>query len=153
MIDRRRWPLYLAACVLLGGGVVLTFRVVASLRAGVAAAAGDSLGLEIAYELRQALGVAVLVFLAGWFAVVVGLVLRRSWLAWSLRTLGWLLLMTSTAVFAERCAALAPWGVMPPLGAGGAIGAWLNEWLRTALQPVGQYLVLGSCLAIGSILS
>ena len=121
MLDRRQWRLYLAACILLIGGVVLTFITIDSVRAGARPNPLDPLGGSIAYELRQTLGVAVYVFLAGWFAVVVRLVLRRSWLNWTLRLLGWLLLVPSSAVLAERWQALAPLGAVPPLGPGGSV--------------------------------
>ncbi|HTU19041.1 MAG TPA: DNA translocase FtsK 4TM domain-containing protein [Gemmataceae bacterium] len=151
MLDRRHWRLYLSALVLSAGGVFLTLSVLASLSAKPSRL--DPLGGAIAYELRQSLGAAVYVFLAGWFVVVVRLALRRSWLGWSLRSLGWLLLIPATAVLAERWPELAPAGAIPPLGPGGSIGAWLNTWQQNRLQPLGQNLFLGSCLAFGVMLT
>ncbi len=162
MSDGRPWRLYLAACVLLGGGLFLTLSVLDS-NAGDRATAiyrGPStppnrlgpLGAGIAHELRQTLGAAVYVFLAGWFVMVVRLAVRRSWLSWSLRFLGWLLLVPAATVLAERWPAFAPLAA-PPLGAGGSLGAWLNAWLDAAFQPIGQQLLLGSCLALGLILT
>jgi S-DNA-T family DNA segregation ATPase FtsK/SpoIIIE len=145
MPDRRHWRLYLAACILLIGGVFMTFSVLDySL---------GPLGAGLAQELRQSLGVAVYVFLASWFTVVIQLVLRRSWLSWTLRSLGWLLLVPCAAVLAERGPALALPGAMPPLGPGGSIGGWLNDWLQTAFSPTGQDVLLGSGATLGVLLS
>ncbi|HTU22757.1 MAG TPA: DNA translocase FtsK 4TM domain-containing protein, partial [Gemmataceae bacterium] len=157
MLDRRHWRLYLAVCLLLACGVFLTLSVFDSVAAGASSATKANrlgpLGSAIAYELRQSLGAAVYVFLAGWFAVLVRLALRRSWLGWSLRSLGWLLLVPGTAVLAERWPELAPAGALPPLGCGGSIGAWLNYWLESVLPPIGQDLVLGGCVVIGMVLT
>ncbi|HEY7426731.1 MAG TPA: DNA translocase FtsK 4TM domain-containing protein [Gemmataceae bacterium] len=146
MPDRRHWRLYLAACILLAGGVFLTLSVLDCCPTG-------PLGADLAHELRQSLGAAVYVFLAGWFTVVVRLVLRRSWLSWSLRSLGWLLLIPSAAVLAERWPDLVPPSAILPLGPGGSIGAWLNDWLQTSFPPIGQDILLGSCAALGVLLS
>jgi S-DNA-T family DNA segregation ATPase FtsK/SpoIIIE len=148
MPERRHWRLYLAVSLLLIAGGFLTLSVSASgsLRVG-------PLGSAIASELRQSLGAAVYVFLAGWFVVPVRLVLRHSWLGWSLRSLGWLLLVPCAAVLAERWPGLAPAGALPPLGRGGSIGAWLNDGLESALPPIGQDLLLGGCLLLGLVLT
>jgi S-DNA-T family DNA segregation ATPase FtsK/SpoIIIE len=157
MLDRRHWRLYLAVCFLWAGGAFLTLSVGASFSSDAAAATQSnrfgSLGGAIAYELRQSLGVAVYVFLAGWFAVLLHLVFRRSWLLWSLRALGWLLLVVCTAALAEHWPALTPAGAFPPLGPGGSIGAWLNDWLESALPPIASYLLLGSGLVLGVVLT
>jgi S-DNA-T family DNA segregation ATPase FtsK/SpoIIIE len=157
MPDRRYWRLYLAVCLLLSGGVFLTLSVFDSFSSAASAAAKanrlGSVGSAIGYELRQSLGAAVYVFLAGWFAVLVRLVLRRSWIGWSIRSLGWLLLIPGAAVLAERLPELAPVAALPPLGRGGSIGAWLNGWMENALPPRGQEFLLGSCLALGVALT
>ncbi|MGH7222192.1 MAG: DNA translocase FtsK 4TM domain-containing protein, partial [Gemmataceae bacterium] len=157
MPDRRHWRLYLSALVLLVGGAYLTLSVLDSVSAEKRIAAKPnrlgSLGGAIAYELRHSLGTAVYVFLGGWFVVVVRLALRRSWLRWSLRSLGWLLLIPTAAVLAERWPKLAPAGAVLPLGPGGSIGAWINDWLQDRLQPLGQDLLLVGCLALGVILT
>jgi DNA segregation ATPase FtsK/SpoIIIE, S-DNA-T family len=150
MSDRRHWRLYLSVLVLLVGGVFLTLSVLDSVSADRRL---DPLGGAIAYELRQSLGAAVYVFLTGWFVVIVRLALRRSWLGWWLRSLGWLLLVPAAAVLAERWPEVAPAGAVLPLGPGGSIGAWLNEWLQGWLQPRGQDLFLAGCLALGVLLT
>ncbi len=167
MPDRRDWRLYLAVCLLLFGGVFLLLSVFDSVAAAPVADAPGSpafvhapssprvgqLGGAIATELRQSLGAAVYVFLAGWFAVLIRLVTRRSWFRWSLRSLGWLLLVPCVAVLAERWPALAPAGALSPLGPGGSIGGWLNDWLTSALGPIAQDVLLGGCLALGAVLT
>jgi DNA segregation ATPase FtsK/SpoIIIE, S-DNA-T family len=153
MPNRRYWRLYLAACVLLASGVFLALSVFDSVSAASRSNRLGPVGGAIAYELRQSLGAAVYVFLLGWFVVLIRVVLRRSWLGWSLRSLGWLFLVPCTAVLAERLPELSPAGALPPLGCGGSIGAWLNGWLDSALPPTGQDLLLGGCLLLGVVLT
>src|SRR5438128_506820 len=50
-------------------------------------------GATIASGLVNALGLAVYVLLAGWFLAVVFVFLRRRMVRWSLRLIGWLLLI------------------------------------------------------------
>jgi S-DNA-T family DNA segregation ATPase FtsK/SpoIIIE len=163
MPDRRYWRLYLAVCVLLLGGLFLTLSVLdydpSDLPSAVypAPAAPHNrlgpLGAAIAHELRQTLGVAVYVFLTGWFIVASLLVLRRSWVAWSLRFLGWLLLVPATAVLAERWLRPAPWWATPFLGSGGSLGVWLDAWLTNSIQPIAQHILLGGCLTLSVVLA
>jgi S-DNA-T family DNA segregation ATPase FtsK/SpoIIIE len=163
MPDRRHWRLYLAVCILLGGGVFLTLSVLDHDPADALGAVYPAhaaphnrlgpLGADIAHELRQTLGAAVYVFLAGWFIVAIRLVLRRSWLSWSLRSLGWLLLVPVAATLAERWPAPVASLATPPFGPGGSLGAWLNDRLTTSLQPIGQGLIVGICLALGLVLT
>ncbi len=153
MPDRRYWRLYLAVCLLLAAGVFLALSVFDSIYSASRSNRLGPLGGALANELRQSLGAAVYVFLIGWFVVLVRLVLRRSWLGWSLRSMGWLFLIPCTAVLAERLPELAPAGALPPLGNGGSIGAWLNDWLESALPPIGQEFLLGGCLFLGVVLT
>jgi S-DNA-T family DNA segregation ATPase FtsK/SpoIIIE len=157
MPDRRHWRLYLSVCLLLAGGVFLSLSVFDSEFANAPGAARPNrlgqIGSAIAYELRQSLGAAVYVFLVAWFAVLIRLVLRRSWLRWLLRSLGWLILIACAAVLAERWPALAPAGALPPLGRGGSIGAWLNDSVENAFQPSVQVILIGSSFALGLILT
>jgi S-DNA-T family DNA segregation ATPase FtsK/SpoIIIE len=149
MSERRCWQLDLAACLLLALGLL----------AALAVFSNDPAGAEVAYPPRPpvqpllgpagawlarallgSLGVAVYVFLAGWFVFVLLLLLRRAWLTWILRLLGWLVLVPCTAVLAER---LAPgWKGAPVEGAGGSLGVWLSLCLDAYLHPVGQVVIL-----------
>src|SRR5438105_1866899 len=54
-------------------------------------------GAQLARGLTDALGLAVYVLLASWFVLVILLFLRRSWLTWSIRLLGWLILLPCAA--------------------------------------------------------
>src|SRR5437764_1026164 len=123
MSDRRAWRLDLAASVLLCAGLLVGLAI---LTQGPADNVLGPVGARLAQALLLTLGVAVYVWLAAWFVLVLLLFLRRSCLAWSLRLLGWLLLMPSVAVFAQR------WGppqAASPFGPGGALGAWLRLWM------------------------
>ena len=163
MPDRRHWRLYLAVCLLLGVGLFLTLSVLDYDPADVPGAIYPSpagthnrlgpLGAGIAHELRQSLGAAVFVFLAGWHVVAFRVLLRRTWLAWSLRSSGWLLLVPAATVVAERWPDLPSSLAAPPLGPGGIFGAWLDDWLRGTFHPAGQYLLLGGCITLGVALA
>jgi S-DNA-T family DNA segregation ATPase FtsK/SpoIIIE len=163
MPDRRHWRLYLAAIILVGGGLFLTLSVLDYDPADGSGSVYPSpstphnrmgpLGAGIAHELRQTLGAAVFVFLAGWFAIVVRLTLRKSWLGWSLRSLGWALLVPAATVVAERWPELPSSLSAPPLGPGGSLGFWLNDWLQATFHPAGQSILLAACLAVGVALT
>jgi S-DNA-T family DNA segregation ATPase FtsK/SpoIIIE len=101
------------------------------------------LGAWFAHELRQTLGVATYLFLAGWLLFAGRIALRRTWLSWACRLLGWLLLVPCAAALAERWPNPPHWTCAPPLGPGGSLGAWLNVWLAGQLKPIGQDLLLG----------
>src|SRR5689334_7509841 len=84
-------------------------------------------GAWLTDTLQETLGVAVYVLLGSWFVLVVLLFLRRSIWKWSLRLLGWLILIPCAAAGADalsmRVSAIAV------AGGGGTLGAWLNGWL------------------------
>jgi S-DNA-T family DNA segregation ATPase FtsK/SpoIIIE len=108
-------------------------------------------GASLAEVLYDALGVAVLVLLIGWFALVVFFVWRRSIWGWILRLCGWLLLLPCAAVIADT---LGPERIGGPLiGSGGSIGAWLALWLRETFQPAGQIIIVGACLILSLTLA
>ena len=74
-------------------------------------------GAWIARALVGGLGAAAYVFLAAWFVLVLLLFLRRGWLTWGLRLVGWLLLTPCAArVLADRFGGDWPGG--PPGRAG-----------------------------------
>src|SRR5439155_14634210 len=97
-------------------------------------------GARVAHALVEALGVAVHVLLASWFVLVVLLTMRRGLLRWSLRLMGWLLLVPIAAVLADRLALASGsdfLGATSLAGPGGSIGAWLSLWLGRTLPPAG----------------
>jgi S-DNA-T family DNA segregation ATPase FtsK/SpoIIIE len=108
-------------------------------------------GFWVGSLLHETLGGAVYVLLAAWFVLVVLLFLRRGWLFWSLRLVGWLLLLPCTALAADQ---LGPgWLAGPASGSGGHLGAFLLSWLAANLGPAAQVLVVASCVLIGLLLA
>jgi S-DNA-T family DNA segregation ATPase FtsK/SpoIIIE len=154
MSNRRAFRLDVAACCLLVSGLLVAVSVFSY---DPADAPGRSVyppnptasnllgpaGAWLASGLHETLGVALYVLLTSWLVVVVLLFLRRSWLTWSLRLAGWLLLLPCVAVSADR---MGP-GLLggPPAGSGGTLGAWLSAWLQQSFQPAGQVIVVASC--------
>jgi S-DNA-T family DNA segregation ATPase FtsK/SpoIIIE len=109
------------------------------------------LGAAIGESLTAAFGIAAYLFLAVWFIVVVMLFIRRSWLTWSLRLAGWLLLLPCAAVLAVIIGPDLLGG--PTTGPGGSLGAWLARWLAAELHPIGRALVLASSTLLGLVLA
>src|SRR5262249_31415979 len=107
-------------------------------------------GSWLARLLHQTLGIGVYVFLAAWFVLVLLLFMRHSIMLWSLRLLGWLLLLPCVAVLAEYFNSQG-WGQVPI--SGGLLGAWLVVWLEERFQPVGRWLIVAGSAAIGVILT
>ncbi len=161
MTDRRDMQWDLAAFGLLLLGLLVALCVFgydpADLPAGRTFPPGDRAhflgpaGAFLGRSLHETLGLAVYVFLASWFVLVVLLFLRRSLLTWCLRLAGWLLLLPCVAVAADF---LGPERLGGPLsGSGGSLGAWLSAWLGHHLEAAGQVLVIGSCAALGLLLT
>ena len=158
-VPRPRWRLDLAATLLLLAGLLVALAVFSYDPADPPGTAVfppnerptnllGAAGACTAHELVGALGLAVHVLLASWFVLVLLLFLRRGLLRWSLRLLGWLLLIPAAAALADRVAfGAAPeslgWASLA--GPGGSIGAWLSLWLRR-FPPVSQVLLLGVTL-------
>jgi S-DNA-T family DNA segregation ATPase FtsK/SpoIIIE len=108
-------------------------------------------GAELSQGLVSALGAAVPVFLICWLALVLLLWLRRRWLAWTLRLLGWMLLTPTAAVLAEYAGRPLPGAAAE--GPGGSVGACLALLLRGHLQPAAQAAVVGAALLLGVLLA
>ncbi len=107
-------------------------------------------GALLAEALYEALGVAVYLLLASWFVLVVLLFLRRSWLTWSLRLVGWLTLLPCAAAAAEL---LAPYWSGGHAERGGTLGAWLVLRGRERLSPPFLALALAGALLLGLLLA
>ncbi len=160
MFDRRAWRLDLSAGMLLCVGLLVALAVFSHDPADLPGAAYPprpaphnvlgAPGASLADALVAALGVAVFVWLGAWFVLVLLLFLRRSWLAWSLRLAGWLLLVPASAVLAERAGP--SYSHLFPAG-GGALGAWLSLWIGESITPNGQALLLGAALVVGLALT
>jgi S-DNA-T family DNA segregation ATPase FtsK/SpoIIIE len=162
MSEPRRWRFDAAAFVLLGAGLLLALAVFCHDPADPAGATvfparthpRNLLGIPGAWTARAlitALGLAVYVLLASWFVLVLLLFLRRSWLKWSLRLIGWLLLVPCSAILAERLARLLPTDT--PAGPGGSLGAWLNALLQARFTPAGTWAFLGGSTLLGLVLA
>jgi S-DNA-T family DNA segregation ATPase FtsK/SpoIIIE len=161
MTARRPWRLDAAACALLAAGLLVSVAVFSLDPAdrpgavypptpGSRNVLGPA-GAWLAFALTDALGVAVYVLLASWFVLVVLLFLRRSWLRWSLRLAGWLLLVPGAAVLAELVGSNRDGPT--PAGPGGSLGAWLVLWTQTRLLPIGRILLLAAWLSAGIALA
>jgi S-DNA-T family DNA segregation ATPase FtsK/SpoIIIE len=108
-------------------------------------------GTWLARELATALGGAVHVLLAGWFVLVLMLLIRKSWLRWAGRLLGWLILLPCAAVGADW---LGPEWVGGPLaGGGGVIGAWLHGLLAEVLPAPQAALAYAGASLVGIMLA
>lgn len=108
-------------------------------------------GAWLARELNATLGVAVHVLLASWFVLVLLLLLRQSWASWTLRLVGWLVLLPCAAVAAEW---LAPDPVGGPItGSGGAVGVVVHAWLSETFTPFGKALAFGTVALMGLMLA
>jgi S-DNA-T family DNA segregation ATPase FtsK/SpoIIIE len=107
-------------------------------------------GAWLGHGLTETLGVAVYALLAGWFVLVVLLLLRRGWFAWSRRLCGWLLLVPSVALLADRCGTAGPAASL--LGPGGSLGAWLAAVLEQSGSPL-QLVILAAGLTLGVVLA
>ncbi|HVS34074.1 MAG TPA: DNA translocase FtsK 4TM domain-containing protein [Gemmataceae bacterium] len=157
MSDRRSWRLDAAAGVLLLLGLLLTLAVIghdpADLDEGVYPlhpTPHNFLGLPGAWVARAlvvGLGHAAYFFLGTWFVLVLLLLLRRGWLAWGMRLVGWLLLTPCAAILADRYGG--DWPGCPPAGPGGAVGAWLSIWLNAHFMTWVQVVLIGGCVLAG----
>ena len=74
-------------------------------------------------ELYAALGSAVYVLLAAWFVLVLMLLVRKSWLRWTRRLAGWLVLLPAAAIAFDWLGH--DWLPGPIFGSGGTLGACL----------------------------
>jgi S-DNA-T family DNA segregation ATPase FtsK/SpoIIIE len=164
MANRRGWRLDLAAWGLLFIGLLAALSVfsydaadppstsVFPPRRAPANLLGPA-GARAAHLLVETLGLAVYVFLASWFVLVVMLLLRRRLLTWSLRLAGWLLLLPCVAVAADHLGSDFLGDSLPLTGGGGSLGAWLSVWLKTSFHPFGRAVLFGVCLKLGLVLT
>ncbi len=107
------------------------------------------LGQQLATQLLEALGLAVYVLLAAWWVLVVMLLLRRSWLRWLRRLLGWLLLVPSASLIA---ALIGPEQLPGPwTGPGGQIGAASRVWLEQRLALTGAWGIASTLTLLGML--
>ncbi|MBI1831003.1 MAG: DNA translocase FtsK, partial [Planctomycetes bacterium] len=108
-------------------------------------------GHALAHELQAALGSAVFVLLGAWFVLVLLLLLRKNWLIWTGRLIGWLLLLPCSALGADMLGH--DWLPGPIHGSGGAIGAALRQLMQSHLTEVGGIAMLGAASAVAIVLA
>jgi S-DNA-T family DNA segregation ATPase FtsK/SpoIIIE len=151
MPESIRWRLDAVALTLAASGTVLA-ACVAAYRplTGLDNPLGPA-GDDIAGWLVDALGVAAVVLLAGWFALVGLYIARRSWVRLAVRAAGWAVLSVSAAAAADYLAATVPTPVSV-YGKGGSVGAYLRFALDDHLKPPLPALVLAAALLLGLLL-
>lgn len=134
MPERRNLRVDGIAWLLFFCGLVVALCILSHEPAGQGTSAPNLLGVPghlLAGELYAALGCGVYVMLAAWFVLVAMLLIRKSWLRWSARLIGWLILLPTTAIAADFLGH--DWLPGPIFGSGGALGACLHELLRDEL--------------------
>jgi S-DNA-T family DNA segregation ATPase FtsK/SpoIIIE len=107
-------------------------------------------GAWLAQQLDDTLGCAVYVLLAGWFALVIALLAGNRWTL-PVRLLGWVLLLPCAAVGADFAGVDVLGG--PLAGSGGALGAFLADWLPEQCGILGGFAVFAACLSLGLVLA
>ncbi|MGE3803205.1 MAG: DNA translocase FtsK 4TM domain-containing protein, partial [Gemmataceae bacterium] len=108
-------------------------------------------GAWLAFQLNETFGVACYPLLAGWFVLAVMLFARKNWGAWTLRLLGWLVLVPSVAIVGHFLSAVI--AERPLVGAGGNLGAWLAALLEARYQSMGTWALTASLLMLGFVLA
>src|ERR1019366_1263561 len=154
MPDRRNLRVDGIAWLLLFCGLVVALCVLSHEPAVGGSSASNLLGEPgdwLARELYAALGSAVYVLLVAWFVLVLMLLVRKSWLRWSGRMFGWLLLLPCTAITADYLGH--DWLSGPVYGSGGILGALLRETLQEQLPGLLGWLLLGACAFLGVLLA
>ncbi|MFM7148491.1 MAG: DNA translocase FtsK 4TM domain-containing protein, partial [Gemmataceae bacterium] len=102
----------------------------------------------LARDLVHTLGLAVYVWLATWFVLVIVLLLRRHWWVWLFRLLGWLILIPAAGLLLHRHGTMIPGA--PPLGGGGLMGAALDAWLDQRI-PGTRGVVLSAAITLAGV--
>jgi S-DNA-T family DNA segregation ATPase FtsK/SpoIIIE len=107
-------------------------------------------GTWFARELIGTLGLGVYVWLTAWFVLVLLLFLRRRWVSWSFRLVGWFILVPVTSLLAHRFGEMSLPG--PIVGAGGVLGASLDAWLDEDVPRIWQLILVIGAGTIGLVL-
>jgi len=108
-------------------------------------------GAWVARELTNALGIAVYTLLSAWFVTVLLLLLRQSWLKWSQRLAGWLILLPTSAGFADWLGHERLNG--PLAGPGGTLGAVVHAFLLDRFDRFECILALSLMTLVGVLMA
>jgi len=108
-------------------------------------------GAWLAYAVTESLGFTFYVVIASWFILVIMMFQRRAVFRWIRRLFGWMLLIPCSAIAADQfCSA---WPMAPASGGGGALGAWLSDFMRTELPVAARWSLLFGCSLLGLCLA
>ena len=107
-------------------------------------------GEYVAAWLLEPLGWAAVVLLAGWFAVVALLVIRRTPGRLAVRVVGWCVVTAVSAVGVDWFGG----GLASPsvAGRGGSVGAYLRFGLEDATEPTVALIVFALAIVVGLML-
>lgn len=108
-------------------------------------------GHWLATELHIALGSAVYALLIAWFVLVLMLLVRKSWLRWTRRLAGWLILLPTTAIAFDWLGH--DWLPGPIFGSGGTLGASLHQLLGDQLPGLPGVLSFAGIAFLGVFLA
>ncbi len=147
-----RWRLDAVALTLLGVGLALAACVATypPLTGGanpLGPAADDAAAWVV-----DALGLGAPAFLAGWFALVVLYVARRTWTRLAVRAAGWAQLTAVAAVTADYAGGWVTASVSA-FGKGGSVGAYLRFLLDDHLKPPLPALAIVFAALLGLVLA
>jgi S-DNA-T family DNA segregation ATPase FtsK/SpoIIIE len=139
------------ALTLFAAGVFLSLAIATSNPLTGGANLFGETGESAAGMLVEPLGLAVIVFLAGWFIFVSLLVVNRHPARLTARLLGWVLLTTCAAVAVDWFGPGLPH--ITTAGRGGSVGAYLRFGLEDTLDPLWAKLTLGFTVLVGLLLA
>lgn len=108
-------------------------------------------GAWVGQLLLETLGTSVHVLLATWLVLILCLFQRRQGWTWARRLAGWVLLIPTTAVLADR------WnlrlGPETLAGPGGTLGAFLTVWLSDHFRSMERTLLLAGAIVLCLVLT
>ncbi len=108
-------------------------------------------GAWVAQVLLDTLGVSVHVLLAAWLVLVLTVFSRRQHWTWARRLTGWVLLVPTTALLADRWRL--HFGPEPLIGPGGTLGAFLSVSLNSHFRATERALLLVAAVALCLVLT
>jgi DNA segregation ATPase FtsK/SpoIIIE, S-DNA-T family len=154
MPDPRIWRVDGIGWLLLICGLVVALCVLSHEPAGSGSSTPNLLGTPgdwLARELYAGLGSAVYVLLIAWFVLVLMLLVRKSWLRWSGRLAGWLILLPCSVIAADYLGH--DWIPGPVYGSGGTLGACLRDLLQEHLPGLVGILAFAAVSFVGIFLA